>query len=64
MKRHSAILNFWHNQKKNRHQENNALIPAPETSEGRHAEREKLNTEFIRSIFYLCLVWKNSDSCE
>ena len=63
MKRHSAILNFWHNQKKNRHQENNALIPVPET-EGRHAEREKLNTEFIRSIFYLCLVWKNSDSCE
>ena len=55
MKRHSAILNFWHNQKKNRYQENNALIPAPET-EGRHAEREKLNTEFIRSIFYLCLV--------
>lgn len=43
MKRHSAILNFWHNQKKNRHQENNALIPAPET-EGLHAEGEKLNT--------------------
>ena len=54
---------FSKTKRKTAAKKNNALIPAPET-EGLHAEREKLNTEFTRSIFYLCLVWKNSDSCE